>query len=183
MAEWRWRPARNCPIAAFEIPPGSPTCKSIPSPLAQLGVGGVPGGVMPMSYATTLTAPSTEGAAIDLRRVGAHPDHWYPLAWSREVRRGRTMAAHFAGQPIVLARAESGDVFALEDRCAHRQVPLHAGVVSGEQLKCCYHGWTYDRSGRCISVPYIGADRHPNGVRAYPVRELAGLVFVFPGDA
>jgi phenylpropionate dioxygenase-like ring-hydroxylating dioxygenase large terminal subunit len=136
-----------------------------------------------MSHATAFTTAAEPGASIDLRRVGAHPDHWYPLAWSREVRRGMTFAARFAGQPIVLVRAESGGVFALEDRCAHRQVPLHAGVVSGEQLKCCYHGWTYDRHGRCVSVPYIGADRHPNGVRAYPVRELAGLVFVFPGDA
>ncbi len=118
----------------------------------------------------------------DLRRVGAHPDHWYPLAWSRDVKRGKTLAASFAGQPIVLVRTKSGTVFALEDRCAHRQVPLRLGVVSGEQLKCCYHGWTYDCTGRCVSVPYIGTDRSPNGVRAYPVQELEGLVFVFPGD-
>ena len=134
-----------------------------------------------MPDTTVLPIRPMEGAA-DLRRVGAHPDHWYPLAWSREVRPGKTLAVSFAGQPIVLVRTKSGGVFALEDRCAHRQVPLHAGVVSGEQLKCCYHGWTYDCTGRCVSVPYIGADRHPNGVRAYPVQELEGLVFVFPGD-
>ena len=122
-----------------------------------------------------------EAAGTDLRRVGAHPDHWYPLAWSREVKRGKTLAVRFADQLIVLVRTESGAVFALEDRCAHRQVPLHAGVVCGEELKCCYHGWRYDGAGRCVSVPYIGTDRHPNGVRAYPVQELEGLVFVFPG--
>ncbi|MDR5750735.1 MULTISPECIES: aromatic ring-hydroxylating dioxygenase subunit alpha [unclassified Caballeronia] len=118
----------------------------------------------------------------DLRRVDIHPDHWYPLAWSHEVKAGRAHGVSFAGDPIVIVRTESGRVFALEDRCAHRQVPLHAGVVDGESIRCCYHGWTYDCSGRCTDVPYLGRERLPNGVRAYPCREAAGLVFVFPGD-
>ncbi len=119
----------------------------------------------------------------DLRRVGIHPDYWYPLAWSHEVKRGKTHGVTFAGEPIVLARTESGKAFALEDRCAHRQVPLHQGVVDGESIRCGYHGWTYDCSGTCIDVPYLGRDRLPNGVRSYPCREVEGLIFVFPGDA
>jgi phenylpropionate dioxygenase-like ring-hydroxylating dioxygenase large terminal subunit len=31
-------------------------------------------------------------------------------------------------------------------------------------------------------VPYLGRERLPNGVRSYPCREEAGLIFVFPGD-
>jgi phenylpropionate dioxygenase-like ring-hydroxylating dioxygenase large terminal subunit len=124
----------------------------------------------------------TEAPVRDLRRVPIHPDHWYPLAWSREVKAGSAHGVRFAGDPIVLVRTASGKVFALEDRCAHRQVPLHAGVVDGESIRCCYHGWTYDCSGRCIDVPYLGKERLPNGVRAYPCEERAGLIFVFPGD-
>ena len=30
-------------------------------------------------------------ACTDLRRVGAHPDHWYPLAWSHEVKPGKAL--------------------------------------------------------------------------------------------
>jgi phenylpropionate dioxygenase-like ring-hydroxylating dioxygenase large terminal subunit len=119
----------------------------------------------------------------DLRRVDIHPDHWYPLAWSAEVKRGKALGVRFAGEPIVLVRTRSGKVFALEDRCAHRQVPLHAGVVDGESIRCCYHGWTYDCTGRCTDIPYLGRERLPNGVRAYPCREEGGLVFVFPGEA
>jgi renierapurpurin 18,18'-hydroxylase len=122
-------------------------------------------------------------AVRDLRRVDIHPDYWYPLAWSREVKRGKTHAVRFAGEPIVLARTDSGKVIALEDRCAHRQVPLSGGVVDGEAIRCGYHGWTYDCTGKCIDVPYLGRERLPNGVRAYPCREAEGLIFVFPGDA
>ncbi len=118
----------------------------------------------------------------DLRRTPAHPDHWYPVAWSRDLKPGKSLAVRFAGDPIVLVRPKEGDLFALEDRCAHRQVPLSGGLVEGCALRCGYHGWSYDKSGDCIDVPYLGKDKLPNGVRAYPCREVDGLVFVFPGD-
>ncbi len=121
-------------------------------------------------------------SGVDLRKVGAHPDHWYPLAWSREVKIERPFAASFAGEPIVLVRPKSGAVFALEDRCAHRQVPLSKGVVNGDSVRCCYHGWSYDASGRCVDVPYLGKGKLPNGVKSYPCHEVDGLIFIWPGS-
>jgi renierapurpurin 18,18'-hydroxylase len=125
---------------------------------------------------TSMHSPDT-----DLRSVKSHPDHWYPVAWSRDVRPGKTHATSFSGDPIVVIRPESGDIFALEDRCAHRQVPLSKGVVKDCAVHCCYHGWSYDASGRCIDVPYLGKGKLPNGVRSYPCLERDGIVFVWPG--
>ncbi|MFH0518481.1 Rieske 2Fe-2S domain-containing protein [Streptomyces sp. M41] len=131
--------------------------------------------------------PSGEGAprsdTVDLRRVGANPDYWYPIALSRNIRRGRVTASAFAGERIALYRGKSGRVHALEDRCAHRQVPLSMGVVEGDVLRCCYHAWAYRGDGRISQIPYLakGHGRPPRGVRGYPVREAYGLVFVFPG--
>ena len=126
--------------------------------------------------------PLTTGQR-DLRRIHAHPDNWYPVAWSRELRPGKTIGTRYAGLPIALVRPrEGGSVFALEDRCAHRQVPLSKGTVKGDSVQCCYHGWAYGRSGRCIDVPYLGKGKLPNGVRTYPCREQDGLIFIFPGD-
>ncbi len=124
------------------------------------------------------------GAIADLRRTGINPDFWYPVAVSRSVRKKKTFAATFAGERIALYRGESGTVYALEDRCAHRQVPLSMGVVEGDALRCCYHAWAYRGNGHISQIPYLpkGAGRPPRGVRAYPVREAYGLVFVFPGD-
>jgi nitrite reductase/ring-hydroxylating ferredoxin subunit len=121
-------------------------------------------------------------AAPDLRKVGLNPDFWYPLAVARQLKTGKTLGVSFAGAPIVLARTDSGKVFALEDRCAHRQIPLHHGVVVGERLRCCYHAWSYSEDGTC-KVPYLpeGAPA-PHGVRTYPCRVAHGLIFVFPGD-
>src|ERR1700689_3326237 len=133
-----------------------------------------------VSNLASLRAPPSANS-IDLRRIGAHPDQWYQLAWSDELRVGKNLARRFAGDPVVLYRGTSGQVFALEDRCAHRQVPLHLGVVSGDDLKCHYHGWVYSCSGKCVNVPYMGPERLPAGVKSYPAREVDGLIFVFPG--
>ncbi|WP_149827300.1 aromatic ring-hydroxylating oxygenase subunit alpha [Streptomyces tailanensis] len=120
----------------------------------------------------------------DLRRVGANPDFWYPVALSGRVCSRRVVATAFAGERIALYRGESGTVHALEDRCAHRQVPLSMGVVEGETLRCRYHAWAYRGDGRISQIPYLskGDGRPPPGVRGYAVREAYGLVFVFPGD-
>jgi phenylpropionate dioxygenase-like ring-hydroxylating dioxygenase large terminal subunit len=131
---------------------------------------------------TAEVPPPASGPSVDTRRVRIHPDHWYPVAWSRELKAGKPYEARFAGESIVLVRPKEGPVFALENRCAHRQVPLTQGVVKGCAIRCGYHGWTYDASGKCIYVPYLGKGKMPNGVKSYPCREEAGLVFIFPGD-
>jgi renierapurpurin 18,18'-hydroxylase len=120
---------------------------------------------------------------LDLRKVGLNPNFWYPLAQSKDLQTGKPLPVTFAGEPIMLVRPQRGNLFALEDRCAHRQVPLHLGVVSGERVQCHYHCWTYDRHGACVNVPYLDqAKQLPNGIRSYPVREAYGLVFVYTGD-
>jgi phenylpropionate dioxygenase-like ring-hydroxylating dioxygenase large terminal subunit len=123
-------------------------------------------------------------AAFDLRRTGIHPDFWYPVALARQVTNKKPHAVTFAGERIALYRGQGGAVYALEDRCAHRQVPLSMGVIEGDRLRCCYHAWCYRGNGRIVQIPYLpkGVERPPRGVRAYPCREDYGLVFVFPGD-
>ncbi|MBM9506261.1 aromatic ring-hydroxylating oxygenase subunit alpha [Actinacidiphila acididurans] len=139
-------------------------------PGAQAGVGG--------------PAVEFDAPRADLRRVGIGRDFWYPVAVSGSVRKGKVFATSFAGERIALYRGESGGVHALEDRCAHRQVPLSMGVVEGDALRCAYHAWAYRGDGRVSQIPYLSREcaRPPRGVRAFPVREAYGLVFVHPGD-
>lgn len=126
-------------------------------------------------------APSND--ARDLRKSGLDPDFWYPLARSGDVKAGKSLAVSFGGEPIVIVRPQQGEIYALEDRCAHRQVPLSLGVVRNDRLQCHYHCWTYDRTGACVNVPYLDEGKQlPNGVRSYPAREAYGLIFVYPGN-
>jgi hypothetical protein len=45
---------------------------------------------------------------FDLRRVGAHPDYWYPLAWSDELKVGKTLGRRFAGAHCACIAAKAG---------------------------------------------------------------------------
>ncbi len=119
----------------------------------------------------------------DIRKTALDPNFWYPVARSKDLKAGKTLGVSFAGDPIVLVRPKSGEIFALENRCAHRQVPLNVGVVEDGTIKCAYHGWKYDGTGKCVSVPYLDrCTMKPNNVRRYACREAYGLVFVFPGS-
>lgn len=84
--------------------------------------------------------------------------------------------------PLVLARARSGELIVLEDRCPHRLAPLSAGEVVGDVLACAYHGWRFDASGRCREIPALNsASSVPSKARCWRpagVEERYGLVFV-----
>jgi phenylpropionate dioxygenase-like ring-hydroxylating dioxygenase large terminal subunit len=84
-----------------------------------------------MTSTENITEEATErgGPPGDIRKTAIDPNFWYPLARSRDVKAGKAHAVSFAGEPIVLIRPRDGEVYALENRCAHRQVPLHIGVV------------------------------------------------------
>jgi phenylpropionate dioxygenase-like ring-hydroxylating dioxygenase large terminal subunit len=111
-------------------------------------------------------------------------DYWYIAAESRELKQKPVAAAPF-GEHMVLFRTGDEQVTALEDRCSHRNMALSLGTVSSGCVTCPYHGWTFDGAGRCVQIPSLGShQRVPNhGVRAYPVREHNGYVWVYPGES
>ena len=75
---------------------------------------------------------------------------WYIAGWASEVSEDKLLARTFLDEPVLMYRAESGDVAALEDRCCHRHAPLSKGRLEGDAVRCMYHGLKFDPSGRCI---------------------------------
>jgi len=108
-------------------------------------------------------------------------NYWYVAASPSEIGRG-LFARMILGEPIVFFRTEGGAPVALEDRCAHRHLPLSMGRLIGDELQCRYHGLRYDRGGRCIRVP--GQDLVPPNarVRSYPLVERYRWLWIWMGD-
>jgi vanillate O-demethylase monooxygenase subunit len=105
---------------------------------------------------------------------------WYPAAWSRDV--GRSLSHRtILGDQVALYRLQNGEVAALEDLCPHRLAPLSMGKLKDDAVECGYHGMTFDCTGRCVRIP--GQEIIPPSakVRAYPIRENMGLVWVWMG--
>jgi phenylpropionate dioxygenase-like ring-hydroxylating dioxygenase large terminal subunit len=106
---------------------------------------------------------------------------WYCAAFGKELEQ-KPLARTILGEPVVLYRTSDGRPVAFEDRCCHRRVPLSAGKIEGCNLRCGYHGLLYEPSGKVIWAP--GQDHLPLGaqVRAYPIVEKHGWVWLWPGE-
>ena len=106
---------------------------------------------------------------------------WYAAGFSEDF--GRTLTARtYLGEAVVMYRAEDGTPVALEDRCAHRRLPLSMGRLDGNRIECAYHGLLYDESGTCIKIP--GQTSVPQGarVRGYPVLDRHTYLWIWMGD-
>ncbi len=113
-------------------------------------------------------------------------DVWYFAAPSAALKTGRMLAKTMLDEPLLLGRARDGKAFALVDICPHRRIPLHYGRFDGCEIECCYHGWRFDPSGACTAIPPVLDEQIPSlskiRVRAYPVQEMQGCIWVFFGD-
>jgi phenylpropionate dioxygenase-like ring-hydroxylating dioxygenase large terminal subunit len=108
-------------------------------------------------------------------------NYWYVAASKDEV--GRTpLGRTILGEPIVFFRTEAGEPVALEDRCAHRHLPLSMGKLHGDVLQCHYHGLRFGVDGRCVRIP--GQEHIPQSakVRTYPVVERYHWLWIWMGD-
>jgi 5,5'-dehydrodivanillate O-demethylase len=88
----------------------------------------------------------------------------------------------------VLYRDLGGRLGLIERHCPHRRADLSYGFVEPTGLRCNYHGWLFDETGTCIEQPFEDTFRPPKsplaqrcGITAYPVRELAGLIWAYLG--
>ena len=109
-------------------------------------------------------------------------DCWYVAAWSRDIE-AAIVVRSILEQPVVLYRKADGAIVALEDRCAHRQVPLSRGRIVGDLIECGYHGLQFDSSGACVRIPAQDTIPARACVRSYPIVERYGWVWIWMGEA
>lgn len=110
---------------------------------------------------------------------------WWVAAYSSEVSR-ELLARDILGEPIILYRTEAGEAVALAGICPHRAFPLSKGCVVGDAVQCGYHGFQFRADGECQRVPSQTGVPQNARLRAYPLIEQAGLIWIWtggPGDA
>jgi vanillate O-demethylase monooxygenase subunit len=106
---------------------------------------------------------------------------WQVAAYAEEIG-PQLFARTFMDEPVVLWRVADGSVVALADRCAHRFVPLSAGRLDEtDTIQCGYHGMRFDRGGHCVGVPGQSGPLPRANVRAFPIVERHGFVWIWMG--
>jgi phthalate 4,5-dioxygenase oxygenase subunit len=134
----------------------------------------------------TRTGPGTACGAV-LR------SYWQPVALVDEfnpaldprMAQRPVKAVRVMGQDLVLFKDASGAWGLLDRDCPHRGADLSFGRAEGDGLRCPFHGWKFDVTGKCLETP-----AEPTGSklcervqqRSYPVIERSGIVFGWLGQ-
>ena len=107
---------------------------------------------------------------------------WYMGGWDHEVMDGKLLERRILDQPVVFYRGESGQIVALDNRCARRGAKLSQGRIEGDCVRCMYHGLKFDQTGKCVQIP--GQERIPPqlGVKSYPIVEKQHCMWIWMGD-
>jgi len=84
------------------------------------------------------------------------------------------------GEPVVLWLDAAGKPAAAVDRCCHRSAKLSKGWVTDGCIVCPYHGWQFNRDGRCTYFPQSELEDPPKvyKIKAYRCEERYGHVWV-----
>jgi 5,5'-dehydrodivanillate O-demethylase len=111
--------------------------------------------------------------------------YWWPVGISEHLQDKPTFI-RLLSEDLVLFRDGQGQPGVLAAQCSHRRANLCLGSTERRGLRCRYHGWLYDTSGRVLETPGEPADStFKDDIRhgAYPAQELGGLVFTYLGPA
>lgn len=115
--------------------------------------------------------------------------YWMPIAGASELDANPVKAVRLLGEDLVLYRDLSGRHGLLDRHCPHRRADLSYGVVEREGLRCNYHGWLMDERGGCVEQPFEDTFNPRSPLRqkctspAYPVKQLAGLLWTYMGPS
>jgi phenylpropionate dioxygenase-like ring-hydroxylating dioxygenase large terminal subunit len=109
------------------------------------------------------------------------PNFWTPVLPANHLG-DRPVGVKLAGEKIALFRGKNG-LGALLDSCPHRGVALSGGAVVDGCLTCPFHGWRFSEDGVARHIPFNEEQSGHRRAVAVPVREIAGMIWVFTGLA
>ena len=97
---------------------------------------------------------------------------WTDIGSLEAIPRRGARCVNTPGGKIAVFRTQEDQVFALENRCPHKQGPLSEGIVHGAAVTCPLHNWVFDLA----TGEAQGADE--GRVRTYPVRVVDGRILM-----
>ena len=113
--------------------------------------------------------------------------YWHPIAGASEFDDKTIKAVRLLGEDLVLYKDLNGTYGLVDRQCAHRRADLSYGFVEQTGIRCNYHGWRYDEKGACVEQPYEDTvrpdlrEKRRCSIKAYSVKECAGLLFAYLG--
>ncbi len=113
--------------------------------------------------------------------------YWHPIAATAELDDTSIKPMRLFGEDLVLFKDGHGRYGLVDRHCPHRRADLSYGYIEPRGIRCSYHGWLFDGSGRCLAQPFEDTVRPEVGfkdrirIKAYRVEAKAGLLFAYLG--
>lgn len=115
--------------------------------------------------------------------------YWMPIAAVAELDDQPIKPVRLMGEDLVLYKDAMGQYGLVDRHCGHRRADLSCGWIEDRGLRCHYHGWLWDHTGRCLQQPFEEI-AHPEArfkdrvrIKAYAVEAKAGLLWAYLGPA
>ncbi len=115
-------------------------------------------------------------------------EYWIPAVRSALLEAdGKPERVRLLGEDFVAFRATDGRAGFIDEACPHRCVSMALGRNEENGLRCIFHGWKVDVTGKVIDCPTEPEERRERfaslvPTRRYQVREAGGLVWVYIGQ-
>ncbi len=107
---------------------------------------------------------------------------WTFVGLKRNLRReGDYLTSECGGCPVVVWNI-GGEIRAFRNVCLHRHAQICSGAGCAATLRCQYHGWEYDSSGKVSKIPdaasFKGVELESRHLERIRLETLGDLVFV-----
>lgn len=140
--------------------------------LARHAVKKASGGADAVPASKPIPAEDLVAAFEDLPQ-GQDADGFTAVAPSSMLGEGDRSTFKVGDIPVACFRVD-GQVYVIDDECAHENGPLGEGTLEGFVVTCSYHNWRYDvRTGDCLTD-----SERP--LSCFSVKEADGYIWVGP---
>jgi 5,5'-dehydrodivanillate O-demethylase len=95
--------------------------------------------------------------------------YWMPVGGASEFDTTSIKPIRLMGEDLVLYKDLGGKYGLVDRHCPHRRADLSYGWVESNGIRCSYHGWLIDETGRCIEQPY------EDTANAKPAKDNCGI--------
>ena len=111
---------------------------------------------------------------------------WVPAILSTELtdNDGKPVRIRLLGEDLMAFRDTEGRIGLLEEHCPHRGASLALGVNADCGIRCLYHGWKFDVTGKCVDTPTEDEDSKISSrvrAKAYATHEAGGVIWAYMG--
>lgn len=118
---------------------------------------------------------------------GGLSDFWYPISLGSSIKTGNYKKVHLFNTNLIIWRHDESGFSVFPDSCVHQKSPLGGYKKTGKVtngLQCPYHGWEYNKQGKCIRIPIVDNNQINENIKLFKIPHFydGTLLWIYPGN-